>query len=80
MEKTKVNPRLRDIVPFYGGFDYIDRTTFQVDERPSIKDYFIRGVISLTLLTYNGIIGAEILSKLEGKPSPTLNILEKIFQ
>ena len=79
MEKINVKPMSTDIIPFYGFFNYIGRTTFDINEKPSVKDYLTRSATSLALMVYNGFIGAEILSRAEGRPSVVMNLLEKII-
>jgi len=78
MEKTNIKPRLSDIVPLYGGISYLWRTTYNLGEKPSIGNQIIRGVITLAQIGYNGFIGAEISNLLEGKPTLTSIVLEKI--
>ena len=77
-ERTNVSPKLTDLIPFYGGFNYIGRTTFGIEEEVPIRDQITKVVITLAQIGYNSVIGAEILSMLEGKPSFTYKLLEKI--
>ena len=77
-ERTNVSPKLTDLIPFYGGFNYIGRTTFGIEEEVPIRDQITKVVITLAQIGYNSVIGAEILNMLEGKPSFTYKLLEKI--
>ena len=74
-----VNPRLTDIIPGYGGINYIWRTGFDMEEKVPARHYVTRGVLILTQIVYNGFIGADILNFLEGKPTMTQKILENIL-
>ncbi|MEK6897156.1 MAG: hypothetical protein AABW93_01350 [Nanoarchaeota archaeon] len=79
MEKTNIKPKLSDIIPFYGGINYIGRTSFDIEEERPIRDHIERGVVTLAQIVYNSFIGADILNMLEGKPTLTSKILEKIL-
>ncbi len=79
MGKTDVRPKLTDLIPFYGWTDYVGRTTFGTWEEVPIRNQIKRGVIILAQVAYNSYIGAEILNMLEGKPSFTYKLLEKIL-
>ena len=77
-EKTNIKPKLTDIIPLYGGINYIWRTTYSLDEKPAISNQIVRGAITLIQIAYNGFVGAEISNLVEGKPTLTSKILEKI--
>ena len=76
---TNVSPKLTDLIPLYGGINYIGRTTYDIREKPSIGNLVMRGVLTLAQIAYNSYIGAEAFNLLEGKPTLTSKILEKII-
>ena len=80
MEEIDVKPKLRDIIPLYGGINYVWRTSYDLEENFFVIDQITRGVITLTQVAYNSFILAEISFLLEGKPTLTSQILEKIVQ
>ena len=79
MEKINVKPKLTDLIPFYGGIDYMSRTTYILDERPSIGQHLVRGVLTLAQIGYNAFVIADISNLLEGKPTLTQKILESFL-
>lgn len=79
MESTDINPKLKELIPLYGAYNYIGRTTWFGEKHP-IKDHIKAGVITLAQVAYNSVIGIEILNVLEGKPSFTSKLLEKLLQ
>ena len=80
MEEIDVKPKLRDIIPLYGCINYVWRTSYDLEENFSVRDQITRGVITLAQVAYNSFVLAEILFLLEGKPTLTSRILEKIVQ
>ncbi len=78
--ETNVNPRwLPDIIPVYGAAEYIFRTQYKIGEKPSMGNRVKKGAITLAQIIYSSAVGVELLTFLEGKPSPISQIIQKIF-
>ena len=80
MEKINVRPKWTDIIPGYGAINYLWRTEYGFDEKPSMGQRLEIAGLTLTQLVYNSVVGVELLNLLEGKPSFTAKLLEKILQ
>ena len=74
--RRDVSPKLTDLIPGYGAINYVWRTTFDIGEERPIRDHIKRGMVTLALIVYNSIVGAELLNMLEGKPTLTSKLLE----
>ena len=81
MEQNRFKFQAKDFIPIYGAMRYLRRSTdLTFDEQePSIRDSMRYGLNCLAQIAYNSVIGIEILNMLEGKPSFTKTLLEKLF-
>ncbi|MEK6897689.1 MAG: hypothetical protein AABW93_04135 [Nanoarchaeota archaeon] len=77
--RRDVSPKLTDLIPGYGAINYVWRTTYEIGEKPSVGDEVKGGLLTLAQLVYNSVIGVEIWNALEGKPSFTRQLLEKLL-
>lgn len=78
--ERNIKPKLRDIVPFYGGVDYIRRTTYPTGDRVSEMKKVVRGVLTSVQIIYNSFAVADLLNLMNGKHTIASKILEKIIE